>query len=154
MINKYLNVIIRKANKNDIEKITNNNLLLALESENKSIDYNTVYNGVKNLIDDETKGFYLVIEKNNKVIGQLMITYEWSDWNNTFIWWIQSVYVDKLNRKKGVFNNLIKSIKKLAKENDIKNLKLYVYKNNIDAINVYERVGMSKEFYDIYKIDV
>jgi len=147
-------VIIRKANKKDIEKITNNNLLLALESENKSIDYYTVYNGVKNLIDDETKGFYLVIEKNNRIIGQLMITYEWSDWNNKFIWWIQSVYVDKSNRKKGAFNNLMKSIKKLAKETDIKNLKLYVYRNNLNAIKVYERVGMSKEFYDIYKIDL
>ena len=38
---------IRKATKEDIEEISNNNILLAMESENKSINYDTVYKGVK-----------------------------------------------------------------------------------------------------------
>ena len=147
-------MIIRKANVKDVKIITHNNLLLALESENKSIDYSTVYKGVKNIIDDKTKGFYLVIEKNNGIIGQLMITHEWSDWNNEFIWWIQSVYVDKSNRKNGVFTELIKELIKLAKENKIKKLKLYVYRNNLNAKIVYDKIGMSKELFDIYKMNV
>ena len=147
--------MIRKANKEDAEKIANNNLLLAFESENISIEYKTVYNGVKNVIEDDTKGFYLVFEKNNKIIGQSMITYEWSDWNNMFIWWIQSVYVDKSNRKRGVFNNLINHIKIMAKQNSIKILKLYVHKNNKNAKKVYERSGMlKKKSYDIFQIDL
>lgn len=147
-------MIIRKANKEDAEIIANNNLLLAFESENISIEYTTVYNGVKNVIEDDAKGFYLVFEKNNKIIGQSMITYEWSDWNNMFIWWIQSVYVDKSNRKRGIFNNLINHIKIMAKQNSIKILKLYVHKNNKNAKKVYGRIGMSKKSYDIYQIDL
>jgi GNAT superfamily N-acetyltransferase len=145
---------IRKANKYDIEVIANNNILLASETENIIIDFKTVYNGIKNVIEDKTKGFYLVYEINNNIIGQLMITYEWSDWKNRFIWWIQSVYVDESYRKKGVFTALIKQIKELAKKNNIKNLKLYVNKNNINAKKVYKGIGMSKDLYDIYKINL
>jgi N-acetylglutamate synthase-like GNAT family acetyltransferase len=145
---------IRKADKNDIEVIVKNNILLASETENLTIDYNTVFYGVKNIIEDDTKGFYLVFERNNSIIGQLMITYEWSDWNNKYMWWIQSVYVDKLFRKSGVFNALLNHIKKLAMKNNIKNLKLYVNKKNLIAKSVYNKIGMSKELYDIYKIEL
>ena len=145
---------IRKAKTDDIEIIVNNNILLALESEKKSIDYDTVYNGVKSMIMDNNKGFYLVFERNNKIIGQLMITFEWSDWNDKSIWWIQSVFVDKSNRKIGVFNDLIRYIKLMAKNYKVKNLKLYVHKKNINAKKVYEKLGMLKEPYDIYKLDL
>lgn len=143
---------IRKATKKDIENISKNNILLALESENKSIEYDTVHNGVKNIIDDENKGFYLVFELNNKIVGQLMITYEWSDWYNKMNWWIQSVYIDKSNRRKGIFNYLIDYLKKLAFEKNISILKLYVYKKNLMAKKVYEKLGMNKALYDIYDI--
>jgi ribosomal protein S18 acetylase RimI-like enzyme len=145
---------IRKAKIDDIDIIVNNNISLALESEKKSIDYDTVYNGVKSIIKDSNKGFYLVFERNNKIIGQLMITFEWSDWNDKSIWWIQSVFVDKSNRRIGVFNDLIRYIKVMAKNNKVKNLKLYVHKKNINAKKVYEKMGMSKEQYDIYKLDL
>jgi ribosomal protein S18 acetylase RimI-like enzyme len=145
-------VKIRKATKKDIEEITKNNILLSLESENKSIDYKIVYNGVKNLIEDKNKGFYLVVEINNKIVGQLMITYEWSDWYNNMNWWIQSVYINKSNRRKGIFNSLINYLKIFAVEKNISILKLYVYKNNLLAKEVYEKLGMNKELYDIYAI--
>jgi len=147
-------MIIRIANNNDIEKIANNNLLLAIESENKTIDYSTVYDGVKNLINDKSKGFYLVFQKNKSIIGQLMITYEWSDWNNNFNWWIQSVYIDKSYRKKGVFTKLINYIKIIAKDNGVNKLKLYVYKSNNNAIIAYEKIGFEKEYFDIYQINL
>jgi len=143
-------VKIRKATKNDIQDITKNNILLALESENKSINCETAYRGVKNLIYDENKGFYLVGIINNRIVGQLMITYEWSDWYNKMNWWIQSVYVDKSHRQKGVFNDLIKYLKKCALEKNVYILKLYVFKNNLLAKEVYKKLGMKKELYDIY----
>jgi ribosomal protein S18 acetylase RimI-like enzyme len=145
-------MIIRKAKIKDIENISKNNILLALESENKSIDFDTVYDGVKNIINDENKGFYLVFELNNKIIGQLMITYEWSDWYNKMNWWIQSVYIDELNRRKGIFNKLIDYLKKLAIEKNISVLKLYVYKKNLLAKKVYEKIGFNEALYDIYDI--
>jgi ribosomal protein S18 acetylase RimI-like enzyme len=145
---------IRIATDEDIEKITKNNLLIALESEKKKIDYGTVYEAVKNLIKDKSKGFYLVYQKNSKIIGQLMITYEWSDWNNNFIWWIQSAYVDKSYRKQGIFNKLINHIKIIAKDNEVNKLKLYVYQNNDKAITAYKKIGFKKQFYEIYQIDL
>ena len=145
---------IRIANDKDIEQITKNNLLIALESEKKNIDYATVYKGVKNLIKDKSKGFYLVFQKNSTIIGELMITYEWSDWNNNFIWWVQSAFVDKSYRKKGIFYKLINHIKIIAKENGVNKLKLYVYKNNVNAITAYEKIGFKKQFYEIYQIDL
>jgi ribosomal protein S18 acetylase RimI-like enzyme len=145
---------IRKANIGDLKIITNNNLLLAFESENKKLNYDLVYNGVKNLIDDDKKGFYLVVEHNKIIIGQLIITYEWSDWNNKTIWWIQSVYVDKSYRRMGVFKNLLNTIKKIAKGKNIINLKLYVHKDNKNAKKVYEKIGMKIESYNIYQLEI
>lgn len=145
---------IRFANELDIEKIAKNNIKLAFESENKSIEYFTVCNGIRNIINDNKKGFYLIAENKNKIIGQLMVTYEWSDWNNKNIWWIQSVYVCKENRKKKVFKNLINYVKLIAKENNILYLKLYVYKDNEIAKIAYEKIGMKKEYYDLYMLNL
>lgn len=143
---------IRLADKSDIKKIVSNNIKLAVESENKTLDYETVYDGVKNIINDDKKGFYLIAENKNKIIGQLMITYEWSDWNNKNIWWIQSVYVDEENRNKKVFKNLINYVKLIAERNNILYLKLYVYKDNEIAKIVYEKIGMNKDFYDLFTL--
>jgi len=73
-------MLIRKAISKDAEKIARNNVLLAKESENTDIEYEKTLEGVKSLINDEMKGFYLVAEENGEVIGQVMVTYEWSDW--------------------------------------------------------------------------
>ena len=73
-------MLIRKAISKDAEKIARNNVLLAKESENTDIEYEKTLEGVKSLINDEMKGFYLVAEENGEIIGQVMVTYEWSDW--------------------------------------------------------------------------
>lgn len=140
-------MIIRKANTNDAEVIAENNILLAYESEGLKISKKTALSGVKSILSDPTKGFYLVAEENNKIIGELMITYEWSDWRDKNMWWIQSAYVKKNNRKKGVFKKMVDEIIKLAKNNDIDIIRLYVHKKNKNAINVYEKIGMKREYF-------
>jgi ribosomal protein S18 acetylase RimI-like enzyme len=144
-------MLIRKAKNSDIEKIVLNNIKLANETEDKKIDYNIVYNGVNNIISDKKKGFYIITEENNKIIGQIMITYEWSDWHNKNIWWIQSVYVNEDYRRKNIFKNMLNYIKKLAEKKRILKLNLYVYQDNIKAKLAYEKIGMKKDNYDIYK---
>jgi len=115
-------------------------------------DYKTVLEGVKNVINDRQKGFYLVAEENKGIIGQMMITYEWSDWQNKNIWWFQSVYINKSWRKKGVFKQLFKTIKERALENNVDTLRLYVHSNNIEAKQVYHQVKLIKKSYDFYQI--
>jgi len=145
---------IRYATLKDAEDITKNNLMLAKESENLTIDNNTVLAGVKALLSDKNKGFYLVAEENCSNIGQLMITYEWSDWHNKNVWWLQSVYVHELWRRKGVFSLLFKKIKKIAQNNNVDVLRLYVHINNSKAKESYKAKEMEKEPYSIYQISL
>ena len=94
---------IRKASLNDIETIAKFNYNLAYETENKKLDMDILRKGVENLINDNSKGQYYVYTIDEKIVGQIMHTYEWSDWRNKTFLWVQSVYVDKEYRQKGVF---------------------------------------------------
>ncbi len=145
---------VRKACLNDAETIAHQNLLLADESERQMLSTDTVLQGVRSLLSDETKGFYLLAEEKNIIIGQLMITYEWSDWRNKMIWWVQSVYVHKKHRKKGVFTRLIKELKTQAKKENIDILRLYVFNENHQAITAYQKKNWHKKPYSIFQKEV
>lgn len=145
---------IRLAKNDDAEQIAKNNVLLAEESENLKILYGTAFIGVKALLSDSQKGFYVVAEEEKEIIGQLMITYEWSDWRNTNIWWLQSVYVKKNCRGKGIFKRLVENIKKRAIKNNVEILRLYVYDNNKEAKEVYKRVNMEIKPYEIFELPI
>ena len=142
---------IRLATQDDSEAICENNIQMAYESERITLSKQTALAAVQSLLNDREKGFYLVAEQKNEIIGQLMITFEWSDWRNSTIWWIQSVYVKPLHRKKGVFNTLYQEVKKRAKKNNINVLRLYVHEDNTPAINVYKTIGMKKKAYIIFE---
>ena len=144
-------MLIRRATQKDAESIIQNNINCAKESENVILDKSTVSKGVKAVINDRLKGFYLVVEQDGTIIGQTMITYEWSDWNNNTIWWIQSVYIDKSWRQKGVFSTLYKDIQNQAKKQGVSLLRLYVHHNNTKAITVYKKLDMDNGPYHIYQ---
>ncbi len=141
---------IRFATIDDAETIAKNSILLAKESEGLKVTYDEALKGVKGILTDPIKGFYLVAEEDGNIVGELMITYEWSDWRGKYIWWIQSAYVDKIWRKKGIFKKLVDEIKKLAKEKNIDIIRLYVYNHNKNAMKVYEKIGMKKG-YTVYE---
>ena len=145
---------IRHATVQDATVIIENNKLLAKESENEILNPATVKQGVISLFSHPEKGFYLVAEKNDMIVGQLMITYEWSDWRNTDIWWIQSVYIHKDYRKQGVFSSLFNEVRNQAKKEKIPLLRLYVHKENTSAQQVYEKREMTKGTYIFYEIPV
>ena len=145
-------MIIRNAKIDDAEQIAKNNVLLARESENANVEYETTLKGVKEVLKDKNKGFYLVAEKNNKIIGQLLVTYEWSDWRDKQIWWLQSIYVIPSERRRGVMRKMIDKILDEAKKRKIYALRLYVHKNNGNAIKAYEKIGMEKKPYNIYQL--
>jgi ribosomal protein S18 acetylase RimI-like enzyme len=142
---------IRYAQRKDAEQLAQHNVLLAKESENKTISYQTTLKGVLSVLCDRSKGFILVAEENIKIIGQIMITYEWSDWSNKNIWWIQSVYVDKKNRRQKIFTALFNEIKKIASHKDIDVLRLYVESSNQQAKQTYLKLGMKQKKSLIYE---
>ena len=146
-----LEIKIREACFKDIPALAQNNQALAHETENIQLHNKILLAGVSNALKREDCN-YIVAELNGEVIGQTMITYEWSDWRNGIMWWIQSVYVQSEHRKKGVFRSLFNHIKHLAQNHsDVKALRLYVMKNNTSAINTYKTIGMVNSGYIIYE---
>lgn len=143
--------MIRLATINDADVITKNNIDLAYETENVKLDFNTVSKGVKSLILDPTKGSYFVYEQNDTLVGQLMITYEWSDWRNGFFVWIQSVYIKPYYRNQGIYKALYRYIRQLVNQKNHCGIRLYVEKVNHKAQEVYQRLGMRKSNYLLYE---
>jgi GNAT superfamily N-acetyltransferase len=145
---------VRNAKIADTEILTRNNLLLASESEDMKLDPETVLKGVKSLLSDKQKGFYIVAEEKGIVVGQLMITFEWSDWRNCMIWWLQSVYVEPNSRKKGIFKALLKEVKKRARAAKVRDLRLYVHTSNKKAMAAYKGTGFSQKPYLVYGMKI
>ena len=145
-------IIIRNANKEDITTIVEFNSAMAMETEHKSLEIDTVYEGVKKLLNNNKLGFYLIAESDSAPVGQLMITKEWSDWRNGEFWWIQSVYVHADYRKNNVYRKLYNEASKLAKESENAcGIRLYVVKDNNIAQKVYSKLGMSESNYLLYE---
>jgi GNAT superfamily N-acetyltransferase len=143
---------IRKARPGDCAAIADFNTRLARETESLRLDAQTIKQGVRALLKDAAKGSYFVAEWDGEIVGQLLITYEWSDWRNGKFWWIQSVYVAAEFRQGGVFRALFSHIQKLARSRrDVCGLRLYVEKNNRSAQRAYERLGMKHAHYEIYE---
>ncbi len=143
---------IRKALLTDAVTIAAFNIHMALETEKKKLDPYTVSAGVKAALQDTSKGIYLVAELEGRIVGQLMITREWSDWRNGDIWWIQSVYVHPDFRKKGIFKSLHQHAAQAAKENGAIMLRLYVEKENATAQAVYQKLGLAMTTYGVMEV--
>jgi GNAT superfamily N-acetyltransferase len=145
-----MNLSIRLALVSDADVICEFNRLLALETENKILDPNVLRIGVAAMLDDPHKGRYFVAEADGRVVGQLGITFEWSDWRNGNFWWIQSVYVAKDARRHGVFRALYEHVIEVAKsETDVIGVRLYVEHDNQAAQATYHKMGMAMTSYQV-----
>ena len=147
-------ISIREALLDDIDRIIGFQQSMAMETEGKTLDPDLISKGVNALFESPDKGFYLLAEADNQVVGGLMITYEWSDWRNATFWWIQSVYVDAEWRRKGVYRAMHDHVFNIANSrDDICGIRLYVERTNHIAQQTYDSLGMSKSHYDLYEID-
>ena len=145
-------VQIRMATEENREIIAAFQAKMAQETENLTLDEATLNEGVMHVLRDAEKGKYFVAEEEGKVVASLLITYEWSDWRNKTVLWIQSVYVLPDYRKQGVFKNMYAHIKKWASEdNEVAGIRLYVDKTNLRAIDVYRKLGMDGEHYRLFE---
>ena len=143
---------IRKARPADAAVIAAFNCNLAWETEKLRLNSAIVGRGVRVLLKDAAKGTYFVAEQGGVIVGQLLITYEWSDWRNGYFWWLQSVYVASESRRDGVFRGLFRHVEKLARtRRNVCGLRLYVENSNHRAHTTYERLGMKHTHYEIYE---
>ena len=143
-----MQITIRDAVPDDAGIIAGFNSDMAEETEGKTLDPDRVGPGVAALLADASKGRYWVAVSKDRVVGQLMVTYEWSDWRNGNIWWIQSVYVHRDYRRHGVFRALYRHVESLASATpEVIGLRLYVESGNARAQQTYEALGMVKPNY-------
>ncbi len=136
------------------ESIANFQVAMAMESEGLALNHERVRQGVQSVFTDKTKGQYIVALNNELVVGSLMITREWSDWNCSWYWWIQSVYVAPLFRGRGIYRAMYHYVLTQAQSEGISQVRLYVDKNNTTAQRVYQKLGMTECHYLLYETEV
>lgn len=148
---KEINYVIARGEASDIESIVQFQANMAMESEGTLLDKEKVTKGVAAAMSDESKGTYWVAKVDGKAIGSLMLTREWSDWNNNWYWWIQSVYVMPEYRKQGVYKAMYAAVRDAAKRSNVSQIRLYVDKTNHPAQKVYQQLGMHESHYLMYE---
>ena len=136
-------ICIRLAVPEDWEVIADYNSRLAFETEGKRLDNSTISTGVQTLLSNPQHGRYFVACIEDRIVGQLMHTREWSDWRNGEIWWLQSVYVHTEHRRAGVFRALFRHLEKLAESTpNVIGLRLYAEEHNSKAFEAYRSLGL------------
>ena len=141
---------IRAAAPADEDAIVNFNARLAAETEAKILHGEKLRRGVRAALHDAANGRYFMACRGNEVVGQLMLTYEWSDWRNGRIWWIQSAYMLPAHRRQGAFAALYEHVRRRAAETPgVVGLRLYVERHNAAAQEVYRRLGLRDSGYQV-----
>ena len=143
---------VRDATLDDAPAIIDFNERMAMETEHKRLDRAALEPGVKHLLADHSLGrYWLAVEDDGAPLGQLMVTYKWSDWRNGPFFWIQSVYVRDEARRRGVYRALHERAVAEARAAGAVGVRLYVEPHNQRAIATYARLGMRKS-YDVMEL--
>ena len=147
-------IVFRPATERDVATLARFNAAMAWETEQLRLSLPRLRAGVRAVLRKQTRGFYLVAESEGKVIGQLLITFEWSDWRNGVFWWIQSVYVVPTHRRRGIMRALFAEVRKRARRaGNVCGLRLYVEKKNKIAHQTYKKLGLGVTHYLVCEDD-
>ncbi len=136
-------IVIREAQAQDFRIVTDFVVAMARDSEDVELNREIVEAAVRTALADRSKGVYYVAEADEGLIGQSLVTTEWSDWSCCEYWWLQSVYVVPKWRRKGVFGRIYRHILDRAREASAASVRLYVHSANEPALLAYRRLGMT-----------
>ncbi len=152
-MNKPETVVIRRATLADWPTVVRFNAALASETEQRILKGAPIRRS-----DAAARGWYAVAERSLEmarplVIGQILVTFEWSDWRNGYFWWLQSLYVHPDHRQQGVFRQLYDYVLAQAQLNGeaVCGLRLYVEEHNHQAQKAYATLGFQKTIYHMYE---
>jgi GNAT superfamily N-acetyltransferase len=146
---------VRPALREDVSLMARWAEAMALETEDKPLDPDTVARGIQLALDDPERGRYFIAEIGGEPAGTLMLTTEWSDWRCGWWWWIQSVYVETQFRRRGVYRALHGYVFTLAQADpEVRGLRLYVERDNSNACRTYEFLGMHDSGYRMYELSI
>ena len=145
-----MTIKIRDATPADAAQVADFNNRLAEETEGRTLNPDLIGPGVQTVLSDREKGRYWVAEIDGEIAGQVLVTYEWSDWRNGMLWWIQSVYVPERFRRQGVFSAMYKHVESIAiADGSVCGIRLYVERNNDRAQATYRNLGMIDPGYQV-----
>jgi ribosomal protein S18 acetylase RimI-like enzyme len=149
---------VRQAGPQDADLLVGFSAAMAMETEGRQLNLDRLRKGTRALLAAAERGFFIVAEHHEggirRPVGQLMITFEWSDWRNGTFWWVQSVYVDPAWRRRGVYRSMHYHIDEKAKADPaVCGIRLYVAQTNQTAQSVYRRVGLAPSGYWVYEQD-
>jgi len=143
---------IRPAHNDDTPLLVQWACAMAMETEHKQLDPDTVHRGIATALAQPQRGRYWLAERSGEPAGTLMVTYEWSDWRAADWWWIQSVYVAPAHRRCGVYAALYQHVRDEAAQTPaVCGLRLYVEKENSTAQRTYQSLGMHDAGYHMYE---
>ncbi len=151
-------ILVRPAGYADVDALTEFSAALAQETEGRRLHRQRLREGSLAVLDSPERGFYMVAELHTRdlprIVGQLMVTFEWSDWRNGLFWWVQSVYVDPAWRRQGVYRTMYGTLLARAKADpQVCGIRLYVEQHNQIAQTVYQRVGLAPSGYSVFEQD-
>jgi ribosomal protein S18 acetylase RimI-like enzyme len=146
------NYSVRPARAGDHAALVEFNLAMARETEGRELDRERLSRGVGAALADPERGFYRIAESEGQAAGALLVTREWSDWRNGWVWWIQSVYVAREHRRRGVYSALHAHVLREARERgDVVGVRLYVDHENAAAQATYAKLGMQRSPYVMFE---
>ena len=143
---------IRPAKFKELDTIADFQVQMANETEQLTLNIDEVRKGVEAVFEDIQKGKYYVAVDDEEVLACLMTTSEFSEWRNGTVIWIQSVYVKKTHRKKGIYKQMYNYLKKMVEADDeLMGIRLYVEMHNQAAQRVYINMGMKSDHYKMFE---
>jgi len=146
------NITYRDAHPSDCDAIVSFQMAMARETEDLELDGEILMRGVEAVFGDPQLGRYFVAESDFRVVASLLITYEWSDWRNGVVWWIQSVYVMPEFRRQRIYAGMYEHVKQIVDTQPyVRGIRLYVDRRNTRAQEVYTRLGMNGEHYQVFE---
>lgn len=157
-MNDRLSVRVREAKHTDVNSLVTFSLAMAWETERRRLDKARLHRGILAVLSNPYRGSFIIAEVREQgrrhVVGQLMLTFEWSDWRNGVFWWVQSVYVAPAWRRQGIYRTLYQYVLRKAKNDPmVCGIRLYVAKGNRIAQTAYRRVGLVRTNYIVYEQD-
>jgi len=144
---------VRPAKFKELDTIAEFQVQMANETEQLTLDLEAVRKGVESIFEDAQKGnYYVAVDDDEQVLACLMTTSEFSEWRNGTVIWIQSVYVRKEHRKKGIYKQMYEYLKQMVQEDDdLMGIRLYVEMHNQAAQRVYINMGMKSDHYKMFE---
>lgn len=144
---------IKRAGKEHLDILIDFNMKLALETENRPLNLETLTKSMKAIFEDERKGVYLILFEGDEPLGQIAYVYEWSTWRNANYMWLTDLYIKPEHRKRGLFKVIYQYVMRLYEENpSVLGLRFYVDKTNTSVVPIYKKVGWKESNYDLWEI--